>query len=190
MDGEPGHEAVRVNGIALSADQKKIFLQIDDMKEVMQAGLRYRLLDARGDSVASVLHFTMNHLPSLDLESAGFDPVQAIGDSSPVNPSPAASVVSAERGSRLYRQLGCMACHSTDGTTEGRSGPTFKGLFGSQRTFTDGEQSVADEAYLRQSILEPGARVVEGREVEMPSFVGILANDDIESLIAYIKTLR
>ncbi len=49
---------------------------------------------------------------------------------------------------------------------------------------------MADEAYLRESILSPAVRVVEGREVEMPSYVGVLSGNEVESLIEYIKSLQ
>lgn len=83
-----------------------------------------------------------------------------------------------------------MACHSTDGTTEGRSGPTFKGLYGSKRTFVDGTSATATDNYLKESILNPAAKIVAGKEVEMPSFEGVLDDDEIMSLVHYIKSLR
>ncbi|MEX2600673.1 MAG: cytochrome c oxidase subunit II, partial [Balneolaceae bacterium] len=58
------------------------------------------------------------------------------------------------------------------------------------RIFTDGSSAVADEAYLRESILDPGSHVVEGYEEGMPSFQGILTDAQIESIILYIRSLE
>ena len=93
------------------------------------------------------------------------------------------------RGTRLYQEKGCVACHSIDGTL--RVGPTLKGLFGKTVTvMTDGkERSItADEAYLRKSILEPNADVVKGFPPIMPSEK--MTEDEIHELIQYIKELK
>jgi mono/diheme cytochrome c family protein len=75
-----------------------------------------------------------------------------------------------------------------------RLGPTFRGLYGSSRTFSSGVVRVtADDGYLRESILEPGAKVVSGYErlgMGMPSFAGVLTDAQIESVILYIKSLK
>lgn len=188
--GEPGHEEVRISGLALSEDRRGLFVRVADMQKVMQMSLRYSLLDAAGDSVSNSIYFTMNHLPPLDLQSMGFENERIVSASEDKRRvASAASVINAARGRKVYQQQGCMACHSTDGTTEGRSGPSFKGLYGSERTFTDGTSAVANEAYLKESILNPAAKVVAGKEVEMPSFEGILDAEEIASLVLYIKSL-
>jgi cytochrome c2 len=89
--------------------------------------------------------------------------------------------------------MGCQACHSTDGTTAGKVGPTWKGLFGSERHFKGGEPAVADDAYLRESMLEPTAKIVLGFEKNdtgMPSYAGVLTEEQIQALIVYIKSLK
>ncbi|MDZ7690939.1 MAG: hypothetical protein U5K69_07340 [Balneolaceae bacterium] len=65
----------------------------------------------------------------------------------------------------------------------------MQGLFGSQRQFVDTTQTVADEAYIKESILQPEVRVVEGFGQEMPSFIGILSENEIQSITMYIKSL-
>src|SRR5690554_3226678 len=82
-----------------------------------------------------------------------------------------------------------IACHAIDDQVEGKIGPGMKGLYGSERKFTDGSSTIADESYLLESILSPGEKVVAGREGEMPSFLGILADHELESVILYIKSL-
>ncbi len=94
-------------------------------------------------------------------------------------------------GERLSSTKGCIACHSTDGTAV--IGPTYKGLFGKTETVvTDGatRQVVVDEDYLRKSILDPLADMVEGFLPLMPPQEGILTDEEITALIEYIKTLR
>ena len=101
--------------------------------------------------------------------------------------------VTAQEGKRLAELLGCAACHSTDGSLLGKVGPTWKGLFGSEQMFSDGSKGVADEAYIRESIKEPAAKIVRGyehSEVAMPSYEGLISDAQIEALILYVKTLR
>lgn len=91
-----------------------------------------------------------------------------------------------ERGNELYRSLGCVGCHSVDGSRN--VGPTLKGLFGRATTLADGSQVTADEAYIRESIHEPKARVVQGYPPAMPPFPGV-SEEDIDALIAFIRSL-
>ena len=70
--------------------------------------------------------------------------------------------------------------------------PAGKNFFNSQRTLADGKKVKADEVYLRESILEPDAKIVEGfadGEVAMPPYKGILTDSQIESLVLFIKSL-
>lgn len=94
--------------------------------------------------------------------------------------------ISVARGEQLYTQNACQTCHSLDGTR--LVGPSFQGLFGSERTFTDGSTRLADEAYLVQSIREPGTEVVEGYDNAMVSY-DYLSEGEVQSLIEFIKTL-
>ena len=93
------------------------------------------------------------------------------------------------RGAQLFQEKGCMACHSTDGTP--RVGPTLKGLFGKTVTvMTDGKERniVADEAYLRKSILEPGTDVVKGFPPVMPPEK--LTDSELDEIVKYLETLK
>jgi mono/diheme cytochrome c family protein len=92
----------------------------------------------------------------------------------------------ADRGERLFIQNGCQGCHSVDGSS--LVGPTLLGLHGSEREFVDGTTATADEEYLRESILEPSAKIVVGYDNVMVSY-DFLSSGDIESLILYIKSL-
>jgi cytochrome c oxidase subunit 2 len=93
----------------------------------------------------------------------------------------------AEYGKLLYERRGCASCHSIDGSK--RVGPSFLDGFGSDRKFTTGASGIVDENYIRESILEPKALVVEGYQPVMPSYKGQLSDDDIDSIIAYLKSL-
>ncbi|HEX2768005.1 MAG TPA: c-type cytochrome, partial [Geobacteraceae bacterium] len=93
-----------------------------------------------------------------------------------------------KRGEEAVEHSGCLACHSLDGAV--KIGPTFKGLFGRSVGFTDGKSVIADENYVRESIIDPGAKVVKGYQPVMPSYKGMLKDEDIAAIIAYIKTLK
>ncbi len=99
-----------------------------------------------------------------------------------------ASLPPAELGKQLYTQRGCNACHSIDGST--LVGPTWKGLYGHEVVMQDGTKVTADENYIREAILEPQAKLVKGFGPVMPSFKGVISDDEITDLIAYIKTLK
>lgn len=90
-------------------------------------------------------------------------------------------------GEKLYSELACSTCHTPDG--KGR-GPAFGGLYGSKVRLSDGTTAVADDAYIRESILAPNAKVVAGYQPVMPSFQGLVTEDQILSLTAYIKSLK
>ena len=92
-----------------------------------------------------------------------------------------------ELGEQLVTRYACNTCHSSDGRQ--LSGPTFQGLWMSERTMVDGEVVTADENYIRESILEPNARITEGYDPVMPSFAGSLSDRQIDAIIEYIKTL-
>ena len=90
-------------------------------------------------------------------------------------------------GEKLYSRRGCSGCHSIDGSK--RVGPSFKEVFGNKRPLTSGETVVADENYARESILYPKAKVSAGYQPVMPSYKGQLSEDDIYSLIEFLKSV-
>ncbi|UQA57807.1 cytochrome c oxidase subunit II [Polyangium aurulentum] len=94
----------------------------------------------------------------------------------------------AELGKKLFASRSCATCHSTDGTRI--QGPTFKGLFGRTEQIADGSSVKVDENYIRESLLEPTKKVVQGYPAVMPTYKGLLKDQDIDALIAYIKTLQ
>jgi cytochrome c oxidase subunit 2 len=81
----------------------------------------------------------------------------------------------------------CGGCHSVDGSAN--IGPTFKGIYEHSVTLADGSTVVADDNYIRESILEPRAKIVRGYEPVMPTFKGQLKDREITAIIEYIKAL-
>jgi cytochrome c oxidase subunit 2 len=90
-------------------------------------------------------------------------------------------------GERLFTDLACITCHHADAT--GR-GPTLLGVFGRQVALADGRTVVADEQYLRESIMQPAAKVVRGYEPTMPTFQGMVSEENLMRLVAYLKSLK
>jgi cytochrome c oxidase subunit 2 len=101
------------------------------------------------------------------------------GESGAVNPAAA--------GERLFSQLACNTCHIADGT--GRA-PSLNGVFGAKVLLADGSTVVADESYIRESILQPNAKIVAGYAPVMPTFQGLVTEEQILNLTAYIKSLQ
>jgi cytochrome c oxidase subunit 2 len=95
----------------------------------------------------------------------------------------------AQKGQKYYTDKGCVACHTIDGSP--KVGPSWKGTFGSKREFDDGTSLVADENYIRESILTPNAKIVKGfPKGVMPTFQGQLTEDQLNALIEFIKSLK
>lgn len=94
----------------------------------------------------------------------------------------------AEYGEKLYRLRNCIGCHSAE-PDKVVVGPSFHNLYGYEREMIDGLVVMGDEEYIRESILYPNAKIVKGFRAQMPSFQGQLSDDDIDSLIAYMRTL-
>ncbi|MCS3649104.1 cytochrome c oxidase subunit 2 [Salinibacter ruber] len=90
-----------------------------------------------------------------------------------------------ELGEKLYTQQGCQGCHSLDGSD--MVGPTWKGLYGkTDHQMADGSTVTADANYLRESILQSGAKVVEGYQNVMPSYAS-LSEREVTGLVEFIK---
>ncbi len=103
------------------------------------------------------------------------------------NADPSEGLTMEEFGEKLYKSKACVTCHSIDGSAN--QGPTLKGIFGKSEQMTDGTTIVVDENYLRESMLEPAAKVVKGFQPVMPPYQGLLNDKEVDALIAYIKSL-
>lgn len=109
------------------------------------------------------------------------------GVGTPVVPGGAPSV---DAGRELVARLACTACHSIDGTNAGLPGPGLKGLYGSEVHFNEGKPRQADEAYLIESILEPGKAIVAGYPLGMGTYADVLSDRDVRSIVLFIKSLN
>jgi cytochrome c oxidase subunit 2 len=89
-------------------------------------------------------------------------------------------------GERLFVEMNCATCHRID--SPGR-GPILHGIFGKPVKLQNGETVIADAAYLRESILNPAAKVAAGYQPVMPTYQGQVSEESLWSLIAYIQSL-
>ena len=93
------------------------------------------------------------------------------------------------RGQQLAQQYGCTNCHSYDGSE--KIGPTWLHLYQSEVELSDGSSVIADDNYLKTSIVNPNLQVVAGYSANvMPNFADLLEQTEVESLVAYIMTLK
>ncbi|MBN8874369.1 MAG: cytochrome c oxidase subunit II [Rhodospirillales bacterium] len=92
----------------------------------------------------------------------------------------------AQQGAPLFIRYGCSGCHSGNGTVRA---PSLAGLYGSPVPLSDGSVTTADDRYLRDAILQPKRQVVAGFDPVMPSFAGVIPEEDLIRLIAFIQSL-
>jgi cytochrome c oxidase subunit 2 len=88
-------------------------------------------------------------------------------------------------GEDLFRSLGCSECHSSGSGIA----PSLDGVYGSEVSLESGETVVADEAYLRESILSPQAETVRGYSPIMPNFAGRISDEELSALVEYLQSL-
>jgi len=192
LDGGKGQETMPPSSAYHSKDGKSIFVGIPDMRPVMQMRLAWALATRDGAHFEQNAYFTPYELVRFDPIAEGFDALTV--DLTPRSPTAAAATpLTVVEGKRIAELMGCVACHSADGSTLGKVGPTWKGLFGHEVVFANGGKTMADETYLRESIKEPTAKVVRGydkSDAGMPSYDGVISDAQIEALILYIKSLR
>lgn len=93
-----------------------------------------------------------------------------------------------EQGKVLYTKNACNTCHSIDGSP--MVGPTWKGLYGQTGHGTSAGSVTVDDNYLRESILQPGAKVTNGFANVMPANYSTMPSEQVDALIAYIKSLQ
>src|SRR6202789_3727392 len=89
-------------------------------------------------------------------------------------------------GEKIFAELGCSTCHRSD--TQGR-GPNLQGVFGNPVALADGRTQIADENYIREGILDPGAKRVKEFQPIMPTFQGLVSEEQVNALVAYIKSI-
>jgi glucose/arabinose dehydrogenase/cytochrome c551/c552 len=192
-DGTEGTDRLTASRVYLSKDRHGVFVAVPQMKPVMQMRIGWSLATSDGTKFTDAASFTPYELASFNPELEGFDNITV--DLTPrASSNRPAAAATAEEGQRLSQQYGCAACHSTGASTVAMAGPTWKGLYGQSRTFANrAAPVVVDDAYLRESIVAPAAKIVLGYErgdVSMPSYSGVLTDSQIDSLILYVKSLK
>lgn len=93
-----------------------------------------------------------------------------------------------ELGEQLVQRNACMTCHSVDGSR--LQGPSFQGIWMREQTMTDGTVVTSDANYIRESILEPNVKIVQGYQPVMPNYTGVLNDRQIDAIIEYLKTVN
>jgi cytochrome c oxidase subunit 2 len=95
----------------------------------------------------------------------------------------------AKHGQKLVQSMGCVGCHTDDGSR--KIGPSYKGMFGREVQLADGSRVVADENWIREKIEMPQRRTVKGYEgLLMPSYSGQMTAEELNAVIAYLKSLN
>lgn len=191
LDGSIGQEMMAASSAYLGSDKKSVFIGVPDLKKCDQMHIGWDIKAADGTAMQHNAYTTPRAFAKFDPQAEGFGGIAV--DLTPRKVIAKTVTASVEEGKRLYQFIGCMGCHSVDGGITGRLGPSWKGLYGSKRDLKDGATVVADEAYLRESILDPSKKMLKAYlklEAGMPIYAGILNDSQIESLILYIKTLK
>lgn len=186
-DGNPGSPPWGVGKLVLSKDGRSVFIHLPDLPEVMQVEVLTRFRLADGTEAPGRTYFTIHQHHNVKLADAGFGAVD-LSDSVPyIAPLPEQDP-SVELGRLLAESLGCTACH---GRAAGGAliGPSWWGMYGSERRFADGTVDVVDDTYLREKILDPQKRRLSLEPLEMPSYRGVVTDNQLESLVMYLKTL-
>jgi mono/diheme cytochrome c family protein len=135
------------------------------------------------DRQSGVVHIPIDKAMELYIERA-----RGGGTPQPTSTQgPEGSPSAVQRGEMLFQELGCAGCHTGQ---ENAVGPQLQGLFGEQVNLGSGETVVAEESYIRESILNPSAKVVAGYQPIMPSFQDRVSEEDLSDLVAYIESLK
>ena len=107
----------------------------------------------------------------------------ACGTGTPGGSTPQETGVS---GEQIFRNQGCAECHGENSFV---STPSLEGVFGAEVQLDSGETVIADENYIRESILSPEAEIVRGYQPIMPGYQGRLSEEQLDALVEYIRSL-
>ena len=192
-DGSNGIDRLAPSHAYLSSDRRAVFIAVPGMSPVMQMRVAWSLKTVAGHAFQESAYFTPYQLARFDPAREGFGSLTVDLTPRPLSAQQSAPI-SVEEGRRLSQLYGCAACHAVTADAPSGLGPTWKGLYGSQRSYAKGVlRTTADDAYLRQSILEPTAKVVTGYErgeAGMPSYAGVLNDAQISSIVLFIRSLE
>jgi len=192
LTGERGQDTLVPSSAYVTPDGRTVFIGIPGMRPSMQMRIGWSLATAAGIRLDGNVYLTPTSLSAFTPTAEGFGSIAV-----DLTPRRAATTVArpitAEEGQRVATRMGCLACHSIDGSVTGRVGPSWKSLAGSERLLANGGNRTADAAYLRESILNPALSVARGfdqTDAGMPSYAGVLTDSEIDSVILFIQSLR
>jgi cytochrome c oxidase subunit 2 len=198
LDGSPrvgpswlkivGKQGELADGSAYTADENYIKESIlNPQAKVVKGYPPMGMPSYQGQLSDDQIHGIIEFMKTLD----GTQKVEEPKPAAPKGPSAAelAALSPADRGKALVAENACAGCHSIDGSR--LVGPSFKGLWERKEKMADGSEIVADAAYIKESILKPQAKLVEGYPPAMPAmYEGKLTDENIADIIEYIKTLK
>ncbi len=112
---------------------------------------------------------------------------KSVSDGSSASGIASPSKTLAEMGKEVFNKKACASCHTVTGAP--LVGPGLKGIFGHEVEMANGDKVNVDENYIRESLMVPSAKVVKGFSPVMPTFKGTISDEEVNQLIAYIKSL-
>lgn len=175
-DGEPGEHSVPLGQPEVSADRKTIAFSVSTIfrADILRLSLHFNDTATGNPPYTLELYARPGHLASPSpAELAAVAEREKSADAPLTAGDPG-------RGGLLFKNYGCVGCHALDGSK--LTGPPLNGI---------GSRNLGDlDAFLKTSILDPAAQIAAGYEASMPSFAGVIPGQDIEHLVAYLKSLR
>jgi len=189
LNGEVGKDSMGYSSVTLSNDQKSIFIAIPKLTPCMQMSLEFELKSVKNVELKANGYVSVNNLVPFDDREKKFPSIDFNANAQAVLVESDLEI-SSDFGKATVARMGCINCHSQSREQEGKFGPPWLGLYQSHRKMKDGKMVLADEAYLKESILSPLAKTVAGFEPNMPSYAGILNQVEIESIILYLKAMK
>jgi cytochrome c2 len=173
-DGKPGNHVVEPEQLSVSADRRSLDLVVPVICRSDLMVLSLQMMN-KTSGRADVIEIYAN---PAHLKEAGSRELQAVRSREKGQAKTVAG--DARRGAEVFTRYACVGCHSTEG--EKLTGPPLNGIATRHATDLD--------AYLRESILDPGKVVTDGYEAAMPSFAGVIPAQELEDLITYLTGLR
>jgi cytochrome c oxidase subunit II len=148
---------------------------------------RYNTMWFRPTKVGKYHFFCSQYCGTNHAEMGGWVTVMDPSDYAAWLSDEAGNVDPTSAGEKLFTQLACVTCHLGNGT--GR-GPSLNGVYGAKVLLADSTVVTADDEYIRESILQPKAKIVAGYQPVMPTFQGLVTEEQILNLTAYVKSLQ
>ena len=182
-----GRKVLLADGTTVTADEEYLRESIYDPKAKVVKGYPAVMPTFKGSLSPDDVGAVIAYLKSLSGEKEQ-DTEKGVEKAVEKEEREGKETPSSQKGKELVETLGCLACHSPDGSV--RVGPSFQGLFGRQVELEGGGKATADEAYIRESINQPKAKVVKGFPNVMPEFKGKISEEDLSAIITYLKTLK